>query len=416
MTVLVIGSGGREHALVQAIVGSDADVHVAPGNPGIAAIATCHAVVVDDIDGLVELARRLVADLVVIGPEVPLVLGLADALRGASIAVFGPSRAAAQVEGSKAFAKELMVAAGVPTADYRACATEAVAMAAVDEFAGVCVVKADGLAAGKGVLICTSASQARAAVGQCFGGEFGSAGTSVVVEELMSGPEVSLLTLCVNEQAIALAPAQDFKRVGDGDRGLNTGGMGAYSPLPWLELDPTQLARELCEPILRELARRGTPFSGCLYAGIMLTSNGPRVLEYNVRFGDPETQALCARTDSLLAALAAVADGRVPTLEVRDEAAVTVVLAAPGYPEAPRSGQPITGIERAEALPGVTVQHAGTAQRDGTLVVSGGRVVCVTAIGDTLAVARDRAYAAAELIEFEGKHNRTDIALEASRG
>ena len=291
---------------------------------------------------------------------------------------------------------------------------------AVDELGGACVVKADGLAAGKGVAVCPDRSSALAAIEACLvGGAYGEAGATVVVEELLAGDEVSLLALCHGETARPLAAAQDFKRIGDGDTGPNTGGMGAYSPVPWFDDAATaEAARQVHEPLLAELARRGIPFSGCLYAGLMLTADGPRVLEYNVRFGDPETQALMARIDGDLAvALAAIAHGAPGDvdLDVSDDAAVTLVLAAPGYPEAPRTGQPIEGIERAEALAGVSVQHAGTAVRDGRLVVAGGRTLGVTATAPTLHIARERAMAGALEIEFDGKQVRGDIALRAAQ-
>ena len=410
MRILVVGGGGREHALCQAL-GSH-ELHAAPGNPGIAGVAACHPVAVDDLDGQVALAHALAVELVVIGPELPLVLGLADRLRAEGFKVFGPSAAAARIEGSKAFAKELMGAAGIPTARFRACGTLPEAVVAIDELGGACVIKADGLAAGKGVSVCGSRDEAVAAAAACFGGAFGEAGASVVVEELMTGPEVSLLALCAGRRAYPLAPAQDFKRIFDGDRGPNTGGMGAYSPLPALsDADVDELVRTVHEPLLAELARRGTPFTGCLYAGLMLTPEGVRVIEYNVRFGDPETQALVARIDGDLAP--ALLEPQ--PVRMREGAAITVVLAAPGYPQVTRTGQAITGIERAEAIDGVTVQHAGTATTDGRLVVAGGRVLGVTARGRSLAEARERVYRGVDLIEFDGKQARTDIALEAAR-
>jgi phosphoribosylamine---glycine ligase len=422
MRILLVGSGGREHALAQALASSPtcSELHCAPGNPGIARLAACHDVAVDDLGGLVALAQRLAVELVVIGPELPLVLGLGDALRRARIPVFGPSSGAALVEGSKAFSKKLMAASGVPTARYWACTDVEAARRAVDELGGACVVKADGLAAGKGVTVCVDREAALAAIeASLIGGAFGEAGATVVIEELLVGDEVSLLALCHGQTARPLAAAQDFKRVGDGDTGPNTGGMGAYSPVPWFDSAATaEAARLVHEPLLAELARRGIPFSGCLYAGLMLTADGPRVLEYNVRFGDPETQALVARLDGDLAvALAAIARGAPEdvALGVRGDAAVTLVLAAPGYPEATRTGQPIEGIERAEALEGVTVQHAGTAMRDGRLVVAGGRVLGVTAVAPSLSLARERAMAGARQIEFDGKQVRSDIALRAAQ-
>jgi phosphoribosylamine--glycine ligase len=375
---------------------------------------------VEDVGGLVALAHQLEADLVVIGPELPLVLGLGDALRRARIPVFGPSSGAALVEGSKAFSKKLMQSAGVPTARSMTCTDVQTACDAVDELGGACVVKADGLAAGKGVTVCFDRVSALEAIAACLvGGAFGEAGRTVVIEELLVGDEVSLLALCHGQTARPLAAAQDFKRIGDGDSGPNTGGMGAYSPVPWFDDGATaDAARLVHEPLLAELARRGIPFSGCLYAGLMLTADGPRVLEYNVRFGDPETQALVARLDGdLAAALAAIARGAPEDVDlgVRDEAAVTFVMATQGYPEAPVTGQAIEGIERAEALAGVSVQHAGTALRDGRLVAAGGRVLSVTGTAPTLALARERAMAGALEIEFDGKQVRSDIALRAAQ-
>jgi phosphoribosylamine---glycine ligase len=312
-----------------------------------------------------------------------------------------------------------MQAAGVPTARALVCTDLAAARRAVDELGGACVVKADGLAAGKGVTVCVDRASALAAVESCLGGAFGDAGSTVVVEELLVGDEVSLLALCDGETARPLAAAQDFKRIGEGDTGPNTGGMGAYSPVPWFDdAAVAEAARLVHEPLLAELARRGLTFSGCLYAGLMLTADGPRVLEYNVRFGDPETQALLARVDGDLAsALAAIAHGTPDEVEldVREDAAVTLVLAAPGYPQAPRTGQVIDGVERAEAVAGVTVQHAGTALVDRRLVVAGGRVLGVTATASTLHLARERALAGALEIAFDGKQVRSDIALRAAQ-
>ena len=392
MRILLVGSGGREHALAQALAASPTcrELHCAPGNPGIARVATCHDVAVDDLGGLVALAHHLEAGLVVIGPELPLVLGLGDALRRARIPVFGPSSGAALVEGSKAFSKKLMQAAGVPTARHWTCTDSDAALRAVDELGGACVVKADGLAAGKGVAVCPDrASGARRDRGEPRrrGLRRGRARRSSS-RSCWSATRSRCSRSARGQAARPLAAAQDFKRVGDGDTGPNTGGMGAYSPVPWFDEAATaEAARLVHEPLLAELARRGIPFSGCLYAGLMLTADGPRVLEYNVRFGDPETQALVARFDGdLAAALAAIAHGAPDEVElgVSGDAAVTLVLAAPGYPEATRTGQPIEGIERAEALPGVSVQHAGTALRDGQLVVAGGRVLGVTATAPTL--------------------------------
>src|SRR3954454_19881992 len=338
MRILLVGSGGREHALAQALAASPtcSDLHCAPGNPGIARVATCHDVAVDDLGGLVALAHELEAGLVVIGPELPLVLGLGDALRRARIPVFGPSSGAALVEGSKAFSKKLMLAAGVPTARYWTCTDSEEALRAVDELGGACVVKADGLAAGKGVAVCPDRATAVAAIESILvGGAFGDAGRMVVVEELLVGDEVSLLALCHGQTARPLAAAQDFKRVGDGDTGPNTGGMGAYSPVPWFE-GTEELVAAIHQPVVDELARRGSPFIGVLFAGLMITADGPKVLEFNARFGDPETQVLLPRLEGdLLQLLFACAVGDLSGSSARlgADAAVTVVLAAPDYPE-----------------------------------------------------------------------------------
>ena len=341
-------------------------------------------------------------------------------LRRAGFPVFGPGQAAARLEGSKAFAKEVMLAAGVPTARHAVCTTAAQARAAIDALGGAVVVKADGLAAGKGVSVCSDASEALATATAYLDGAFGGAGATVVIEERLHGPEVSLLALCDGEAFAPLPAAQDAKRLGDGDRGPNTGGMGAYSPVP--ELDAAA-AEALCEsvhvPVLRELARRGLHFNGCLYAGLMLTADGPRVLEFNVRFGDPETQALVPRLDGdLCAALLTAAQGApdADLLRSSADACVAVVVATPGYPEAPRTGGAIAGTEDAARLEGVSVFHAGTAVADGALVTAGGRVLTVSARAATLALARERAYAAAAEITFEGAQMRTDIALRAASG
>ena len=399
MKVLVVGSGGREHALAWALSKSRRldELHAAPGNPGIARLASCHPVRGDDPSSLVPLAAELRVDLVVVGPESPLVAGLADELRRRGIAVFGPSAGAAQIEGSKAFAKDVMEAAGVPTARTLPVARPP------------CVVKADGLAAGKGVWICRSADEletglhAAEALGQPFH-----------VEELLEGEEVSIFALCDGRIALPLPPAQDYKRIDDGDEGANTGGMGSYSPVPRLSADEVDELVELaCTPVLRELAQRKMPFAGALFAGLMLTPDGPRVLEFNCRFGDPETQSLLPRLDGdLLEALAASARGdlRGVSLPAVDAAAVTVVLAAGDYPERGDSGTPIEGIADAEAT-GALVFHAGTALHEGRLVTNGGRILNVTALGDTIEAARAAAYDAASRIDFAGVRFRRDIAL-----
>jgi phosphoribosylamine---glycine ligase len=398
--VLLVGSGAREHALAWSIARSPSltELHAAPGNPGIAAFGACHPVRAVDRDGLLALAQTLGVDLVVVGPEAPLVAGVADELRHAGIAVFGPSAAAAQIEGSKAFAKAVMEAAGVPTA-----ATLAVARAP-------CVVKADGLAAGKGVFVCHTADELEAGVRAAS-----ALGGTTLLEELLEGPEVSLFALCDGRRATPLGAAQDFKRADDGDAGPNTGGMGAYSPVPWLE-DADALVARIHQPVVDELARRGTPFVGCLFAGLMLTADGPRVLEFNARFGDPETQVLVPRVEGdLLAAMAAAAHGDAASVPLRDsgEAAVTVVLAGPDYPaSSDYSGFAIDGIAEAEAA-GALVFQGGTAVRDGNLVTNGGRILSVTGRGPTVQAARTAAYHGVEAIAFEGARFRTDIAVLA---
>jgi phosphoribosylamine---glycine ligase len=399
--VLILGSGGREHALAWKIAQSErlTELHAAPGNPGIAALGRCHPIRMDDVEGLLGLCRQHEIHLVVVGPEAPLVAGIADELRRAGVAAFGPSKAAARIEGSKAFAKEVLETAAVPTA------------AVLDEAHAPCVVKADGLAAGKGVFVCRTQDEADAALvrARALGG-------NVVVEELLEGEEVSLFALSDGQKVVPLAPAQDFKRLEDGDEGPNTGGMGSYSPVPMLgDDDVEELAGLVHRPVIAELARRGTPFTGLLYAGLMLTDAGPRVLEFNCRFGDPETQALlpCLGGD-LLEALAAAAHGELAGVELDPEplAAVAVVLAAPGYPDDPQSGVPIGGVEVAGAT-GALVFHAGTALRHGELVSAGGRVLDVVGKGATVSDAREQAYAAVEQIDFPGALFRTDIAAKA---
>jgi phosphoribosylamine--glycine ligase len=401
--VLVVGSGGREHALVWKLAQSprlDA-VHAAPGNPGIARIGECHPVRAEDGEGLLALCRELDIDLVVVGPEVPLVEGLADVLRHAGVAVFGPTAEAARIEGSKSFAKDVLDAAGVPTAARLAVARPP------------CVVKADGLAAGKGVFVCHSQSELDAGLhaASALGGE-------LLIEELLEGDEVSLFALADGRDAAPLAPAQDFKRIGDGDEGPNTGGMGSYSPVPGLgEAEMEELVDTVHRPVLAELARRGAPFSGLLYAGLMLTQDGPRVLEFNCRFGDPETQSILPRLEGdLLTSLASAAAGRLDgELGVSDRTAVTVVLASGDYPERGDGGTAIEGVEDAEGA-GALVFHAGTARHGGRLVTNGGRILNVTALGDDLAAARAQAYDAVSRISFAGMRFRRDIGLAAAEG
>ncbi|WP_033343475.1 phosphoribosylamine--glycine ligase [Catenuloplanes japonicus] len=407
MRVLLIGSGGREHALAIGLV-ADPDVEqliAAPGNPGIAQIAELREVTATDPASVAALAVETGADLVVIGPEAPLVAGVADAVRAEGIACFGPSGPAAQLEGSKTFAKDVMSAAGVPTARAFTCSTPEEAAAALDEFGPTYVVKDDGLAAGKGVVVTDDRSAALAHATECG---------RVVIEEYLDGPEVSLFVVTDGEAALPLMPAQDFKRVGDDDAGPNTGGMGAYTPLPWAPDGLVeQVMAEVVHPTLAEMRKRGTPFAGLLYVGLAITGKGPRVIEFNARFGDPETQVVLAMlTTPLAGLLRAAATGELaahPPLTWRDGSAVTVVVASEGYPEAPRTGGVLTGAER----PGVI--HAGTARRaDGALVSSGGRVVCATATGTDLAAARDAAYALVSGIDLAGSHHRSDIALAAA--
>jgi phosphoribosylamine--glycine ligase len=398
VNVLIVGSGGREHALAWKLAQSTSlvELHAAPGNPGIATLGRCHPIRADDVEGLLGLCRLHEIHLVVVGPEAPLVDGVADELRRAGVPVFGPSKAAARIEGSKAFAKEIMEAAAVPTA------------ALLGEARAPCVVKADGLAAGKGVFVCHTQEEADAAVFRAR-----ELGSEVVVEELLEGEEVSLFALCDGQKVVPLAPAKDFKRLCDGDEGPNTGGMGSYSPVPSVGADDVEeLAGLVHRPVIRELARRGTPFVGLLYAGLMLTEAGPRVLEFNCRFGDPETQALLPRLEGdLLDALAAAAHGDLAdtTLDAGPTAAVAVVLAAPGYPDDPASGIPIGGAEVAAAT-GALVFHAGTALRHGQLASAGGRVLNVVGTGETVADARDQAYLAVDQIDFPGALFRHDIA------
>ncbi|HSA50320.1 MAG TPA: phosphoribosylamine--glycine ligase [Yinghuangia sp.] len=415
MKVLVIGSGAREHALCRSLSLDPAvdSLYCAPGNAGIAEIAELRQVDAMNAASVADLAAGLGVDLVVVGPEGPLVAGCADAVRARGIACFGPSGTAARLEGSKAFAKEVMAAAGVPTARSYVCTTPEEAAAALDAFGPPYVVKDDGLAAGKGVVVTDDLEAARAHAASCG---------QVVIEEFLDGPEVSLFAVTDGTAAIALQPAQDFKRVGDGDAGPNTGGMGAYSPLPWAPDGLVDAIMSMVvQPTIDEMRRRGTPFSGVLYAGLALTSRGLRVIEFNCRFGDPETQVVLARLQTPLASvLHASATGRIGDLEPlrwRDGAAVTIVVAAENYPATPRTGDPIEGLAEAAEVPDAFVLHAGTRRaEDGSILSSGGRVLSVTATGDTLAVARDRAYEAVGRIRLAGSHHRTDIAARALKG
>jgi phosphoribosylamine---glycine ligase len=406
--VLLVGGGGREHALALGLA-ADPTVQLiaAPGNPGIAAVAELRDVTATDPDAVAALAVEVGADLVVIGPEAPLVAGVADAVRGKGIACFGPSGAAAQLEGSKAFAKDVMTAAGVPTARAYACESPDQVRPALDEFGPPYVVKNDGLAAGKGVVVTEDHAAAERHAADCG---------RVVIEEYLAGPEVSLFVVTDGEAAAPLLPAQDFKRIGDGDAGPNTGGMGAYAPLAWTPpglVDDVMAA--VVRPTLAEMRRRGTPFAGLLYVGLAITRDGPKVIEFNARFGDPETQVVLALLETPLAGLLhAAATGSLathPPLRWRPGAAVTVVLAAANYPGTPRTGDMITGAER----PGVI--HAGTARSvDGALVSAGGRVLCATAVGADLAAARAAAYEIVGGVSMDGAQFRTDIGLAAAEG
>jgi phosphoribosylamine--glycine ligase len=412
LRVLLIGSGGREHALAAALIEDPQleALHVAPGNPGIAAIAICHAVDIEDNLAVVTLAQQLDIDLVVIGPEKPLVNGLADALRKAKIACFGPSQAAAQLEGSKDFAKQVMRDAGVPTAKSFTCTNQAEVEAALDAFGPPYVVKHDGLAAGKGVVVTENRTEALV---------HALLSPRVVIEEFLDGPEVSLFGISDGKNIVAMQPAQDFKRAYDGDHGLNTGGMGAYSPLPWAPTDIVEeTLKKVLQPTIAEMSARNTPFVGLLYAGLALTSKGLRVIEFNARFGDPETEVLLPRLRTPLAQLlyqAATNGLEGVTLDWSEDAAVTVVLASEGYPESPKIGEPITGVDRSHLSEGTYIFHAGTTLHHGILHSSGGRVLAVTGLGKTLTEARSKAYEVISGITLRGSHYRKDIALVASQ-
>jgi len=407
MKVLLIGSGGREHALATGLSAdkSVTELHVAPGNPGIAAIAKLHPLDISNNSAIVELAKSLAIDLVVIGPEAPLVNGAADELRAAKIAVFGPSKAAAQLEGSKHFAKGVMRDAGVPTAKSFTCENQAEIEKALDTFGAPYVVKDDGLAAGKGVVVTEDREVALQHALAC---------NRVVIEEYLEGPEISLFGISDGTNILPMQPAQDFKRAYDNDEGPNTGGMGAYSPLPWAPTDIVEdTYKQVLAPMIAEMAARGTPFVGLLYAGLAVTDRGIKVIEFNARFGDPETEVLIPRLKTPLAQLlykAATGDLIDSVLEWRDESAVTVVLAANGYPAAVKTGDEITNLNE---IDGVTIFHAGT-KSNGSLVSSGGRVLTVTGLGADLTEARDKAYRTISQIKLEGSFYRNDIALNAS--
>jgi phosphoribosylamine---glycine ligase len=422
MNVLLIGSGGREHALARAIARSPLarKLFVAPGNPGTAACAENVVLDVADHGAVVAFCRLMGVGLVVVGPEAPLVAGLADDLRAAGIKVFGHGRGAAQLEGSKAFTKEVCDTAGVPTAAYGRFREPGAAKAYIRREGAPIVVKYDGLAAGKGVVVATTIAEAEEAVDAMFAGRFGS-DAEIVVEAFMAGEEASFFALVHGEQVLPLAAAQDHKRVGDGDTGPNTGGMGAYSPAPaFTAAIESEVMERIIRPTAREMARRGMPCSGVLFAGLMLTDEGPKLIEYNVRFGDPECQTLLLRLDGdLLSLLLACAEGRLGEAAPRwrDETAIAVVMAARGYPDAPLKGAEIRGLDAAGALPGVTIFHAGTAlSADGRLLASGGRVLNVCAVGATAAEARERAYRAVDLIDWPEGFCRRDIAWRALQG
>lgn len=420
MNVLVLGSGGREHALAWAIAKSPRldSLFVAPGNGGTATIAKNVPLDMNDADAVIGFARSENIDLVVIGPEAPLVAGVADAIRAAGIAVFGPGAQGARLEGSKSFSKEFMLAHGLPTARYKKCTSQDEAMDYLHEVGAPIVVKADGLAAGKGVVVAEDMEEAEEAVRDCFAGDFGEAGSVVVIEEMLEGPECSMLAFLSEGKALAMPCAQDHKRAFDGDLGPNTGGMGVYSPVPRVTPELEAAMQEIMQNAAAATAKEfDDAYTGVLYGGFMLTAEGPKLLEFNARFGDPETQVIMPRLESdALEAFYMVATGKLDALDLRwtDQVAVCVVLASDGYPGSYEKGKVILGIEEAEELDGVTVFHAGTAfNQDDELVTNGGRVLNVVALADTFEDARELAYEACDKINFEGKQYRHDIALRA---
>lgn len=419
MNVLILGGGGREHAIAWALARSPEEpkLIVAPGNGGTAAVAR-NVIDLDtgDPDAVVDLARRECIDLVVVGPEAPLVAGVIDVVEEAGIMAFGPSAAAARLEGSKAFAKEVMDRAGVATAAWAEFTDEAAALAYLDGVGAPVVVKADGLAAGKGVTVALELAQAREAVHECFSGRFGEAGRKVLIEEYLDGHEVSLLAFTDGVFVVPMVPAQDHKRAFDGDTGPNTGGMGVYSPVPVVDSQTLETMTDALERVVKQMAAEGNPFRGVLYGGFILTEEGPKVLEFNVRFGDPEAQVIIPRmkTDLLQMLMATVRGQLVHTSpEWTDDVGVSVVLASGGYPGSYDSGKPITGLVHAEDVPGVTVFHAGTRESEAAVLTTGGRVLNVTALAPTFEEARIRAYEAVGRVRFEGMHYRSDIGVRA---
>ena len=421
MDILLLGSGGREHAIAKKLSESPrcGKLYIAPGNGGTTQVGENVALDAEDPQAVAEFAGAHNCGMVVIGPEAPLVVGVADAVREAGIPCFGPGAEGAQMEGSKLFSKRLMERAGVPTAAYGSFTDEAAALAYVREQGAPLVVKADGLAAGKGVIVATELEQAEEAVRECFGGTFGEAGNTVVIEEMLVGPECSLLAFTDGKTVRPMATSQDHKRALEGDKGPNTGGMGVYSPVPIVTPEEHETMERIMRETVAELAAEGIDYRGCLYGGFMLTPAGPKVLEFNARFGDPETQVILPRLkNDLVEVMLACAEQRLDEVELswRDDWAVSVVLTSAGYPGAYEKGKVITGIEGAEAMENVTVYHAGTRAEDGQILTNGGRVINVTALGATFEDARNLAYEACEKIQFEGKTLRRDIGLRALHG